>query len=1487
MAVPDYVGRYVVRREIARGAFATVTLAWDEELESQVAIKILDCGADDRGADFQARFIEEARLLRRIRSHSVIGVHDVGRLPDGRPYIVMDFADLGTLTRKVAEAAVQGRDGPMRGLDLDCTMALVDAMADGLAAIHRAGVVHRDIKPDNILFQSMGNPSPRPGGHPGCGPSDARAERIMIADLGIAKDLAKRHDTMTLIGGTPAFRAPEQLDREAQVTPAADVFAAAAVLWYAVAGEPPPPPGETEAALDRLPEAWRPLMREALAPVPQDRIETIDSFRAAAHDAMARLAASRPTEVLGTEAARSGPGANDAACPYLGLGAFQPEDSGKFFGRETMVESLLQRMRAQRVLVIGGPSGSGKSSLIRAGLVASLRDGAIPGSEHWRIDVFTPGRDALSELFFRLRGGSTEAGAASIGLDDFLARPTLARQVAAECGRAAGRVLVVDQFEELFTLNGPGQRQGFIDALAAITDPSDSVFRIVLAIRADFYAACAALPWLAEAITHNQVLVGPMSAPELRRAIVEPARAAGYYLERNLVDAIVDDAGGEAGSLPLISHALVETWARRKGSTLTLEGYRGTGGVAGAIRQTADRVFDERFDDTERATARRLLLNLVTPGEGTSDSRRILDRAELDRAQDADTLRRVIERLTEARLLTVDDRRVQIAHEALLRSWPRLREWIDESRADLRVRVRLVQLAEDWIAGDRDPDLLLRGGRLVFALEWLEKNAETAGALERDFLDASVEARDRAEAAAAAGEARARRRRAVAIGALSLLAAGATAASIVAFTESRRARLNEGIAQDATAVATERFASALGAVSLGLVTEDPLLALELAAQSMGQAASPAATFDARAALVAARRVLAAGSPVPLGSAVAAGDAHSLALSADGAFAALGRRDGTVAMLDARSRQPVGDQVEAGIGGIEDLVFTPDGTSLVAVGTSGQLVRWPVAEGSLGTPMPIGTAADVLWGAAIDPGGDVVASVGEEGAIRLWDLQGGETAQSPLAHRSGDFTSVAFSPDGEAILAGAGSGEIFAWRYPAGGPVFPPITEAHSSDVWQLAFSPEGDLFATASSDGTSALASFPGGELLGTAFEPGDHVAALAFAPGGGTLYGGTSGGRLAVWDVAAGRAAGASPPGHQGAVLDLAASSDGSGAASLGADQLVRFWRLDSAPPLAITHRVPGARAKSVALGADLVATGDDSGAVTLRDAAGTAPPRVFHGHEDAVWAVALSPDGSLLASADRSGQVRLRETASGAEVAHLAAAPDAIWSLAFLPDGKGLLSASDTTLRLWDLDTGAERRSFGPFAGAITRAAVSSDGSRIAAALTSGQVAIWDTATESAPMRLMVDDDVIWTVAFSPNGRYLVAGSSDEVVSVWATDTGARMSEFAGHAGGVTDAIVLDDNVTIVAADRRGGLHVWDLQSGRRIADLPGAHGATIWRLARHPDGTRFASAGDDGAVRLWDILSVPRACALARGSFDAARRTRYLGESDAPDVCDTIAK
>ena len=273
--------------------------------------------------------------------------------------------------------------------------------------------------------------------------------------------------------------------------------------------------------------------------------------------------------------------------------------------------------------------------------------------------------------------------------------------------------------------------------------------------------------------------------------------------------------------MPLVAHALVETWMRRQGNTLTLDGFRAAGGVAGAISQTADATFEHRFNSAEKEATKRLFLRLVTPGEGTQDTRRVLDRAEVEHDPSANDPSHVVEGLTEARLLTVDDATVQIAHEALLHSWPRLHAWIEEYRDDLRTRQRIRRAAEEWEAEGRDPDLLYRGTPLLSALEWMEKNADQLGDIERSFIEASAEARDREKAAVEAEERRRRRLRRMATTALALLAAGATVASAIAFLAFRDAQSNKELADLATSEANVRFATALGAVANELRRRGP------------------------------------------------------------------------------------------------------------------------------------------------------------------------------------------------------------------------------------------------------------------------------------------------------------------------------------------------------------------------------------------------------------------------------------------------------------------------------------------------------------------------------------------------------------------------------------------------------------------------------------------------------------------------------------------
>ena len=1475
MALPSYVGRFEVRDEIATGGFAAVLRAWDEELESFVALKILHRELAQH-EEIQHRFLEEARLLRRIRSPNVVTVHDVGRLNDGRPYFVMDFADRGTLMARL------DRVSGARKLDQPSIMALVDAVADGLSAIHEAGVVHRDVKPANILFQRarrgpvgpIGQVTGQPAGDPTLVAAD---ERILVGDLGIAKDLVKQTGSITITGGTPLYQAPEQNDPEAEVTPAADIYAATAMLWHVLTGQRPPEASAVVGCLDSLPSAWHEVMEQGMTPDPGARFASMESWRAAIHESLAYEAAEAQAGVVTQVIEPSG------SCPYKGLAAYQPEDAHFFFGRETLVDELVRRLQQQKVLIVGGPSGSGKSSLVRAGLIPAIKAGALLGSDAWRIALFTPGRDPMAELHYQATR-ALPSGASSLSVDDLQARPTMARHLGGD--DAAGPLLLcIDQFEELFTLAPAAQRSAFVAALSAMSDPADSKVRIVFAVRADFYAACAQIPWLAERITENQVLVGPMTSSELRRAINEPARRSGFHLERNLVDAVIDEAGSEAGSLPLVAHALVETWNRRKGNTMTLDGFREAGGVAGAISQTADATFEQRFDAVERDATKRLFLRLVTPGEGTPDTRRVVALSEIDHDSNAEVMHRVVERLTEARLLTVDDASVQIAHEALLRTWPLLRIWIEQSRDELRTRQRISHAAEEWDAAERDTDLLYRGTPLLSALEWVSRNPDQLGGLERAFLDASAEAKARAEAIAAEGERRARRVRRIAVSVLSFFAVGATAASVVAFLAYRQAQFNEKRAELATLEAHERFAGALGSAAHGLVDADPLLALVLGAEAVARAEAEPSGYDARATMLAARRVLTRGGPVLLGSPIPARDALGIAVSPDGTLIAAAQRDGSIEMIDTATKRRIGPSLKGHDGGVRDLDFGPDGRSLASVGLDGTVWLWTIEEGFSGPGRKIGLTDDLVSGVSFSPRGSAVASANGDGTVRLWDVKPGAPIRDPLIVRDYGFQSIAFSPDGRGLVAGGKDGAIYAWAIPSGEALFGPVHDAHTSKLLQLAFSSNGAHFATASSDGTANVLEYPTGRIVGRAFKDVAEIGAVAFTPDGAVLIGGGADGALRLWDVEQQQLVLSTASGHSQAIIDAEMSANGKLLATLGGDQLIRLWSLSSRHPLDIERRVAGQKAKGVAFSDDgeRLAAGDDSGAVQVWQLRAQAEPVVLQGHEHQVWAVAFSGDGALLASGDRAGHVRLWDPSNGELRWAIDAHDGSVWSLAFTSDGQRLMTASDGGVRLWDSASGSLQSTLRHEGGRVTRAVFSPDGTQLAVVASDGKVRLWDLDAAAIVQEISADDDIVWSVTFSPDAKHLATASSDEVVALWDAATGERVAAFTGHTGGATDVSYLADGVTLVAVDRSGSLHFWDVRTGRRLSTTWRGHAGASWRLAVHPDGDLFAPAGDDGRVRIWDELSIARACEIGAEAFDETRRMQYLGEGEPSLACD----
>ncbi|GLZ34578.1 hypothetical protein Lesp02_67650 [Lentzea sp. NBRC 105346] len=456
-----------------------------------------------------------------------------------------------------------------------------------------------------------------------------------------------------------------------------------------------------------------------------------------------------------------------AESPYAGLAAFQAADADRFFGREQLTAKLRDLVAAQRFVGVFGASGSGKSSLLRAGLVPSLPNAL----------VFTPTADPVEECSVQLAGLIGESPV------------TLKRELAADPANLWLRVrqhdpslvLVVDQFEEVFTLVPPDARGWFIAALTG--GP-----RVVLGVRADFYGHCGRFPELVDALAGNQVLVGPMTPDELRRAIVEPATRVGAKVETALVTRLVADVAGQAAALPLVSHALVETWRRRRGMTLSLQGYEEAGGVEHALARTAESVF-ENLSAVEQEQARLLFLRLIALGEGTEDTKRCVVRGELDVADS------LLDHLAAARLITLDRDSVDLTHEALIRSWPRLRDWIAENRDRLRIHRRLIDATKSWEATGRDPDALYRGVRLAQAKELEAVLSER----EKEFLHESLDA-EVAELAEALGRTRRLRRLVVALAVVAVLLAASTVFAVVSQLNVSRER-NNALALQAAAQA--------------------------------------------------------------------------------------------------------------------------------------------------------------------------------------------------------------------------------------------------------------------------------------------------------------------------------------------------------------------------------------------------------------------------------------------------------------------------------------------------------------------------------------------------------------------------------------------------------------------------------------------------------------------------------------------------------------
>ncbi|MFD8985714.1 hypothetical protein [Streptomyces sp. NPDC059564] len=806
--------------------------------------------------------------------------------------------------------------------------------------------------------------------------------------------------------------------------------------------------------------------------------------------------------------AATGSGREDGAhgLPYVGLAAFRAEDAGLFFGRERLVEDLFTALTRHRVVALVGASGAGKSSLLHAGLVPRLRaDAPAPA-----VSVLTPGPHPLDR----------------------------ARQALAGHGEPGSpeRVLIVDQFEEVFTVCADaGERAAFVSLLVGAAGRPGSGCRAVLGVRADFYAHCTRHPELVEVLREAQIVVGPMTAAELRRAVVEPARRAGLTVEGGLQATLVAHAHGQVGALPLLSHALLETWRRRRGAALTLDGFHAAGGFEGALAQSAE-TLHASLSARQQDLARQVFVHLIALGEGTEDTKRPVAREEF--GQDADT-GTVLARAAALRLLTLDQDAVELTHEALIRAWPRLRGWIGDDRERLRRHRQLAEAVRAWEGVGRDPGALLRGTRLALAREIVCSPALGLGPAEREFLDAST-------AAEAAADRRARRRtrrlRALvgALAAVAGVAAVATGNAVRAEGEVTRQR-NDAVAQNLAETATDltAAASATGAgsglaVQLSLTahrlsptarTRDSLLSALMTSVPAHDKEVVALAYrpDGRQLATAsgdhtARLWQTRGTARPTQVATLTGhgdDLRAVAYRPDGRLLATACADGTVRLWDVAepARPAVAAELPVRGGDVRALAFSPDGRTLATAGAGGGVRLWDVGEP--GEREPAETALqtghrDTVRAVAFSPDGRVLATAGEDATVRLTDVTD-RTRPTVLAVVTGHDTavfSVAFSPDGRTLAtASGGRTPVRLWDVTAPRrPTALATLTGHTDVVGSVAFSPDGRTLATAGDDRTVRLWSVPRGArpaALATLTGHTTAVGSVAFSPDGTALASG------------------------------------------------------------------------------------------------------------------------------------------------------------------------------------------------------------------------------------------------------------------------------------------------------------------------------------------------------------------------------------------------
>jgi WD40 repeat protein len=1192
-------------------------------------------------------------------------------------------------------------------------------------------------------------------------------------------------------------------------------------------------------------------------------------------------------QILGTqkEAVRKDE-KGEPICPYQGLQPFEKEQEIFFFGRNKQVQEIFRKLNEKPFVAVIGASGSGKSSVVRAGLIPRLHKDSdlisrLKEDSEWQsVEPIKPGSNPLANLLnnfnkvFNYPKELQELKASTENFSDSFI------SIIKSLRGSVNYLLLIDQFEELFTVcTDESERSQFIELITKLANIPDSRLAIVITMRADFLESCLRYSSLTQLIQAQAIYMAPLVGKDLSDAIEKPASIQGYSFEEGLLEEILQDVGNEKGILPLLEFALTQLWEKRNSQNhqLTLAQYKALGGVTGALNLHADKIYSYKdFEkespqqqrlDREKKWIEQIFLRLVQIDERGKDTRQRQLKDDLlkmagNNPEDREALNQVLEDLVRGRLLVTgeggqktDEQNdnpltnsaeetpvIDLAHEALIRDWRRLKEWVEDNRIDLKFRQTITQAANDWENNSKNEEYLVhRESRLEAAKALLQK--KFLSPIEAEYVEACTEKVDREQNAK---------------------------------VEQER-KLREA-AEQRTRLANSRTRLAI-ASSIGIALLSIFAGIQWRAADRGQiqalVTSSRATFDSnRDALDALSEALRAGKQLQQSiwfrndSQLQADvmevlaeatywvrernywEAHntyvnSVSFSPDpqpqDQIIATGADDGIVKLWNLD-----GTEIKTNIplrhsGSVFAVSFSPDGQILASASNDGVVKLWK-RDGTFfkdlktglvdqkGLPVPV-------WSVNFSLDGQTIATASGDGTIILWDRQGNR--KNTWNRNKPAIYSISFSPDGQTIAAASDDTTVKLWNR-EGKQVRPPLV-GHNQSVVQVRFSPDGQTIATASADQTAILWDSKTGAKKFTLTGHTSGVLDVVFSPDGKTVATASTDSTIKLWNRKGELLS--TLEGHRDRVNSLSFSQDGTLLASVSYDKTVRLWQPNYSYLIPIRHPNQ-VRVVNFSPDGEKIVTADLDKNVSLWKPNGDLLKTWKE--NSLVYDVSFSQDSQIVAAAKKDGTVTLWNL-EGKSLHTLSKHDGLVASVSFSTDGKTIATAGyDPLVKFWNLE-GQLQVTLNTHEERVYSVTFSPDGSTIATTSADGTAKLWN---QDKKLRVLLKghkgDAPIFSVSFSPDSRLLATASKDNTAILW-NKNGKLLHTLKGHTAAVLSVDFKSGNGQIMAtASDDRTIKLWT-QDGRLITTLVG-HRNAVKSLRFSPDGKVLATASADKTVLLW---------------------------------------